>query len=364
MLDTVVDQAYKIGAGRYLQYKNVLYEAGFEIKRFGKKALVIGGPTALSITKQQLCQSFEKAYLQYSFREYSGEVCYEMTNAFAGTAKKEKCDIIVGVGGGRMMDLSKAVAATLNLPVITIPTSIATCAAYTPLSIMYTKDGMFKEHWRLEYEVNAVLADMNVLSTQPPRMAAAGIIDSLAKYLEISNGNKNLSLKDCDFQFFTAFQYAKYNYQMLLNYADKAYQDILHKTCSKEVDAVVNIVISLTGIVSALTRARGQAAIAHRIYDCARTFFHRETKSFLHGEIVGVGLLPQLYFNGDFDNIPFIRSLLQRLALPSSLRELNIEPTEENLQKIFDSILKTRFVKDTKEERDRMWGALQELKGR
>ena len=362
MFDPDVDSAYKTGAGRYIQDTNVLEESGAEIKRYGGKAFVIGGPTALSITEDRMEQSFERAGLSHFTQIYSGPVSYEAADACASAAKRERCDVIVGVGGGRIMDLSKAIAARMRLPVVTVPTSMATCAAYTPLSVMYTEEGAFREYWRLEYEVNSVLADLGVLSRQPARMAAAGIIDAAAKYIEIQNGTRALTADNCEFQFYSALQYAKYNYEMLLKYAEPAYRDICAGTCSKAVEAAVYLAFPLTGIVSALTRASGQSAIAHKVYDGARSLFFEESKPFLHGEIVGVGLIAQLYYNGDTENIPVMREMLGKLGLPATLSDIHIPPTEQNLRQFFDYIRCTKFVVSDDDER-RLWKGLNALKG-
>lgn len=44
LADIKLDNAYKFGAGRYLQEAGALNLVGNEVARFGKKALVIAGP--------------------------------------------------------------------------------------------------------------------------------------------------------------------------------------------------------------------------------------------------------------------------------------------------------------------------------
>ena len=39
---------------------------------------------------------------------------------------------------------------------VNIPTSIATCAAFTTMSVMYTPEGAKKTCWRYEHEIDAV----------------------------------------------------------------------------------------------------------------------------------------------------------------------------------------------------------------
>lgn len=62
--------SYRFGAGRYIQESNALDYCGEEIKRYGKKAYVIGGNTAIAVTEKRLCSSFEKYGLAYCMTNF------------------------------------------------------------------------------------------------------------------------------------------------------------------------------------------------------------------------------------------------------------------------------------------------------
>ena len=49
LADIKLDNAYKFGAGRYLQEAGALNLLGGEVARLGKKALVIAGPRCIRI---------------------------------------------------------------------------------------------------------------------------------------------------------------------------------------------------------------------------------------------------------------------------------------------------------------------------
>lgn len=53
LADIKLDNAYKFGAGRYLQEAGALNLLGGEVARLGKKALVIAGPPRLGSHRRQ-----------------------------------------------------------------------------------------------------------------------------------------------------------------------------------------------------------------------------------------------------------------------------------------------------------------------
>ena len=86
----------------------------------------------------------EKEVLSHLGEElYEGYPTKVQVEDFANLARKEERGVIVGIGGGKIMDLSKAVANQAGLPVLLIPRIAATCAAFSPLSVLYTEEGKY-----------------------------------------------------------------------------------------------------------------------------------------------------------------------------------------------------------------------------
>lgn len=139
LADIKLDNAYKFGAGRYIQEAGALKYVGEEAKRLGGKALVIAGPRAWAATEGKVEKSLKEAGVPFVLSVYDGQNTYEKAKAHAAQMAEAGCDFVIGVGGGRIMDQAKATAHFADSkPVLQVPTSIATCAAFAPLSVMYT----------------------------------------------------------------------------------------------------------------------------------------------------------------------------------------------------------------------------------
>lgn len=353
--------SYRFGAGRYLQEKDILDFCADEILRYGKKPYVIGGPKALRAAWERMRQSFEQADFSWELEQYEGFPSYEKLEVLEEKVKNFGCDVLVGVGGGCIMDLTKAAAARLRIPVVLVPTSCATCASYSPLSVMYTDEGKCVGYLHFDYEVNAVLVDERVMAAQPPRLLAAGIMDSIAKYIEISNGKPEITLQTDTIEKFSAYAMAEDIYNILEQYGKEAYQDVSRKATTKTVHNVVFCTIALTGIVSALMRARKQTALAHKLYEAVRTNYYKESKQYLHGEIVATGLIAQLQFNHNAETIGRLKEYMEEMEMPMTLQELGLNASEEVIHTLYERLAASEFVEDTKEDRRRLTEALMEI---
>ena len=95
---------YQFGCGRFILTESTIpcegirTEAGREILRHGKSPLIIGGPTALSLTEDALRDSMSAAGIEGNFKSYSGHC--SVTGA-QSLLTGLSCDVIVGIGGGR-----------------------------------------------------------------------------------------------------------------------------------------------------------------------------------------------------------------------------------------------------------------------
>lgn len=362
LADIKLDNAYKFGAGRYIQEPGALKRTAAEAARLGTKALIIAGEHAWAATEGNVEASLNEARFPFVLSIYSGQNTYTRAKEHALQALTSGCDVIIGIGGGRIMDQAKATAHFAgSLPTLLIPTSIATCAAFAPLSVMYTEDGACLGSLRYDHEVNCVLMDMDIICKEPPRYAASGIMDGMAKMIEIQNGRSEILLDEVGIGLFTAFTIAQMAYQIYEKEAHQACRDIAEGKLTKAVEDIAYLNVAVAGIISGVSKGFGQTALGHETYELVRTHFTQEAKDYLHGEIVAIGDCLQLAFNGHPEQVPAFHDFMRSMNMPLTLQEIGIDPNSPKMENLFQDLFHSPFMEPTPENEKRLRGAMEYL---
>lgn len=333
----VKEDSFRIGCGRYIQETGAIDRVADEVIRLhAKKPYIIGGETALSLTKERIEKSLADKGLCAVYEVYHGfccrEICREMTDrSFAD------CDLVIGVGGGNVMDAAKYMGVIRDVPVINIPTSSATCAAFTPLSVCYTPRGQKDSTSHHKVEVNCVLADDGILCRQPLRLLYAGIYDSLAKIYELHQRLIGIPEAEMEIGLYSSYRLSEFSAEFIRKNMDACCRDVAEGKNTKTVHDMMYVLIALTGVISGLARGSNQCAIAHAIYDNSRKLFPEEVHSSLHGELVAIGLIAQLLFNGEEDADAFAAKMAS-LGMPTKLSQVGLKADEATFRAYYDAI--------------------------
>jgi glycerol dehydrogenase len=347
---SIKETSFRIGSGRYLQGSGILAEIADEVVRLGcKKPFVMGGKTALSITRDTIEASLAAKSLSANFYTYPGFCCKETCAELMDTPEFKECDAVIGVGGGNVMDAAKYCAVTSQKPVINVPTSAATCAAFTPLSVCYSKEGRAVGTAHHKTEVNCVIVDTAILCRQPVRLLLAGVYDSIAKIHELRQRMQGISVDDGDIGLYSSYHMSEFVDTFLSERLEACCADVEAGRDTKLVQDMCWVLIALTGVVSGLARGSNQTAIAHKVYESLRALFPTEVYDYLHGEMVGMGLIVQIAYNGVGDPAAF-RARMRELGMPVSLADVGVAPTEENLALLCDKVLNSTAMAGTNEE--------------
>ncbi len=344
------DIAFKFGCGRYIQERQAIEKnLATEVKRFGKKVFFICGENGVQAAGDKIKKALENSRAEYEISIFNSTPCLENADELAEAAKKDGCDIICGVGGGVIGDTAKLTAARADMPLIQIPTSSATCVAATPLSVMY--DRVTHAHLgslKLMKEADAVLVDLDIMIAQPPRLFWAGVMDAMAKMIEIDHRLKGMDLETTPNGFDMAYVMARDIYHFYEKKYDAISEAIQNREITKDYDLAVFYAIAGTGIISGVSKGSNQCALGHRFYEEIRTYFYEEAKDFVHGELVAMGNIVQLAYDG-LDYKAMI-ALLEKMHLPTTFSEINISVCEESLQIFVDRMCASAVINDTSDK--------------
>ena len=273
-----------IAPAQVLRGNNALTQAGEAIAGFGQRPLIIGGDRSLPLTVQALQPILEGHQLQFSQASYGADCSETSLTALHQAVTNHKADFIIGTGGGKALDAAKLIAHQCHLPIVTIPTSGATCAAWTALSNVYSEDGAFLYDVSLARCPDLLILDYNLIQTAPQRMLVAGIGDAIAKWYEacVSSGHSDQTFM------IAAVQQARVLRDILLQKSLTALQDNGGETWREVVDATV----LLAGVIGGIGGAQCRTVAAHAVHNGLTHV--AASHGTLHGEKVAFGILVQL----------------------------------------------------------------------
>ncbi|MDJ0846636.1 iron-containing alcohol dehydrogenase family protein [Crocosphaera sp.] len=310
-----------ISPTQVIQGEGTISQAGEAISRLGKRPLVVGGNHSLKLIPSYLNPVFKQFNLTASFDSYAPDCSETSLNNLGQTSKNHQADFIIGVGGGKALDTAKLLAHQQQLPIVTIPTSGATCAAWTALSNVYSHQGAFQYDVPLSRCPELLILDYNLLKTAPKRTLVAGIGDAIAKWYEasVSSGHSSATLT------IAAVQQARVLRDLLLQKSVNALDNI----GGEDWREVVNATVLLAGVIGGLGGANCRTVAAHAVHNGLTHI--PAAHDALHGEKVAYGILVQLrleeMLQGNQLAATSRQQLLkfyQEIGLPKSLEDLGL----------------------------------------
>lgn len=273
----------------YVHERELLERVADYVAPLSHDILIVTSPTAWRLTQSRIEPNLKKAAIRYQIYFMEGACTQALMEALAQQVQDEQITAVLGIGGGRVMDLAKGIGHFANgLPVVTVPTLAATCAAWSPISIHYTAEGGQLGPIKLRRLPVWVLVDTQLLSKAPVRYLKAGIVDGLAKWYEFApyqrKGDDTLGmlLKE------NAARLAR---DVFLTHGEEAVRDNEARRITPALIKVIDASIALAGLANSVMDGIERIGIAHAIHNSLT--HHEAAHHYLHGEKVGFGLFIQ-----------------------------------------------------------------------
>ncbi|HZG96034.1 MAG TPA: iron-containing alcohol dehydrogenase family protein [Mycobacteriales bacterium] len=238
----------------------------------------------------------------------------EAAHALMAELRSGSFDAVVGIGGGRTIDVAKYAATMTALPMVAVATSLANDGLASPVASLTDPDGR-KGSFGVHIPI-AVFVDLDYVRRSPPRQRSGGIGDVLSNLSaladwELARVEQNEPVDGL------AMMLARTAAESIIGRTDGIDSTPFLTTLA---DALV-----LSGLaMSVAGNSRPCSGGCHEISHALDTLYPGTAS---HGAQVGVGALFAFFLREDEPEMTRIASCLRRHGLPLSPADLGI--TEE-----------------------------------
>lgn len=320
---------------RYIQGPGELKNIFVYANRYGSRLLFIIDKGVYGIVSDVLESVEDRHGCEYESVAFSGECCMENVDELASVVHEHSCDVLVGVGGGKALDVAKLVADKVDMPRIIVPTSASSDAPAADWAAVYTAEGVHIAGTPTRRSTELVLVDSQVVANAPARLFSAGIGDALATWYE-ARACLDATAPNCLGFMPTraAMALCRECHEILMEDGLAALNAVKANVVTPAVENVIeaNILLSGLGFIN------GGLAGSHGFHNGFSNI--HGTKAYLHGEVVAFGLICELVLeNAPTATIEETIDFLHKADLPVTLAEIGIEGSAEELEIITEHTL-------------------------
>ncbi len=224
-----------------------------------------------------------------------------------------KADLVIGIGGGKNIDLAKAVAHYMKIPYISIPTILSHDGIASDRAVIAKGK---KKYPIVGSPPLAVIADLDVLSQAPYRYFAAGCGDMIAKITSVLDWRLARDDKGEDYDDFVAnLTYSAA--ETIINNAKRH-----EKNYKNSVKLLLECLITC-GMAMTITKSSRPCSGSEHVF-CHTIDFLASDNTALHGEKCALGAYIMAYLHGiDHEKI---KEALVSYRLPTTFREIRVFP--------------------------------------
>ena len=158
------------GIATYHQKEFAVKDIHIFAKRIGKTAFVICGNTAWSVVGEHILSSLRSVGIKAIVAPFKGFCTMSHIDLLYEKFHQSGADFLIGVGGGRAIDVAKGVALKSGAPFILVPTSVSQCACCANVIVMYEDNGdPSPTALHLDHAAYAVIVDTDIIVRHCPR---------------------------------------------------------------------------------------------------------------------------------------------------------------------------------------------------
>ena len=273
-----------------------------------KKVSLISGSNVKKIVQKKIDESLASSNIKKSW--YLSKINdAKSIKEIEKNVRKNKTNLLIGVGGGRSVDIAKMIAFNLGKPFVSIPTS----ASHDGIASPFVSVKGEKPHSMVATAPLGVFVDVDVIKRAPKKLLASGCGDLIAKITAVHDWQLGNSQ--------TGEYYGRYSAHLALMSAK-----ILIENSSRfakkgpDVREIVEALIS-AGVASCIAGSSRPCSGAEHLFSHAVDKL--EPGVGLHGEKCGIGAIMIAKLQGqDWKNIV---KTLKAVGAPTTAKEIGLK---------------------------------------
>jgi len=293
--------------------RNVAPLVGETLARLGfhGPALLVTGDIVLHVAGDTVLESVKE-------RGFKTEAVTVRNSSTEEVAKVEKRiremnpDIIVGVGGGKDIDIAKLSSMKTGKSFLSVPTAASHDGIASSLVSM---KGLDRPYSYAAHSPIAIVADTSIIAKSPYRLIAAGCGDVVAKYTAVRDWKLAHRIKNEYYGDYAA-DLALMSSRVVMKNASS-----IRAVTDSGVRTLVEALISC-GVAMSIAGTSRPCSGAEHLFSHSLAMVAPNPA--LHGEQCGVGTIMCAYLHGG--NWELIKDFLQKIGAPTTAKELGIEP--------------------------------------
>lgn len=280
---------------------------------------------------------------------YINESSIKMAMELANKLIEEEIDYVVGLGGGKILDVCKYASYIAKKTFVSLPTTLANDGIASPIAVLKMANGKVKSLQCAMAKI--IIIDTTIMKDSPDELIKAGIGDTLANYMALldwkfacDNGKDKMN----DF----AYMLSRESYESLLNAKSEKFDEDFIKILANS--------IILSGLAMQFTGSSRPVSGSEHLFSHALDYYGKTPN--LHGLQVALGTIAMLKLIGEdyhlildffhkfevninplklgIDKEDFVLCMQKAVTMRKRytyLNEVKLEKTQ--LEKIYDELL-------------------------
>ncbi|MWV40912.1 NAD(P)-dependent glycerol-1-phosphate dehydrogenase [Natrialba sp. INN-245] len=277
------------------------------------RPLFVTSPTPRNVVTDSIASDFEEAGMD-PVTVTVESATFDSVETVIETAEREDVSYLVGVGGGKAIDIAKMASEHLGIGFLSVPTAASHDGIVSNRGSV--PDGNTRHSVAAEPPLG-VVADTEILADAPWELTTAGCADIISNYTAVMDWRLARRLKDVEYSEYAA-ALSEMTAEILVDNAD------LVRPGLEESAWIVTKALVSSGVAMSIAGSSRPASGAEHLF--SHQLDRLAPDAALHGHQVGVGSIMTAYLHGGERGFwRDIRDALSSIDAPTTAAELGID---------------------------------------